>query len=64
MTENQERVEDAIDDLPTCEQTIIRMTYYLGYTQTQIAIAIGCCRQTVATRTQSALRTLRRELSE
>ena len=59
-----ERIDDAIDTLPTELATIIRLSFFDGYTQTEIAASSGCCQKTISNRIRVALAMLRKELSE
>ena len=38
-----ERIDDAIDTLPVEHATIIRLSFFDGYTQAEIAESSGCC---------------------
>ena len=59
-----ERIDDAIDTLPVEHATIIRLSFFEGYTQTEIAQSCGCSQQTISNRIRVALALLRKELSE
>jgi len=59
-----ERIDDAIDTLSLEHSTIIRLTFFEGYTQTEIAQSCGCSQQTISNRIRVALAMLRKELSE
>ena len=59
-----ERIDDAIDTLPTEHATIIRLSFFDGWTQTEIAQSCGCSQQTISNRIRVALVMLRKELSE
>jgi RNA polymerase sigma-70 factor (ECF subfamily) len=59
-----ERIDDAIDTLSLEHSTIIRLTFFEGYTQTEIAQSCGCSQQTISNRIRLALALLRKELSE
>ena len=59
-----ERIDDAIDTLSLEHSTIIRLTFFEGYTQTEIAQSCGCSQQTISNRIRVALVMLRKELSE
>jgi len=59
-----ERIDDAIDTLPVEHATIIRLSFFDGYTQAEIAQSCGCSQQTISNRIRVALAMLRKELSE
>ena len=59
-----ERIDDAIDTLSLEHSTIIRLTFFDGWTQTEIAQSCGCSQQTISNRIRLALALLRKELSE
>jgi RNA polymerase sigma factor (sigma-70 family) len=57
------QVRDIVRTLDATKRQIIVMAYYLGYTQSQIAVATGTPLGTVKTRNRDALRELRATLS-
>ena len=59
-----ERIDDAIDTLPVEHATIIRLSFFDGYTQAEIAQSFGCCQKTISNRIRAALILLRKELSD
>ena len=59
-----ERIDDALDTLPVEHATIIRLSFFDGWTQTEIAESFGCSQQTISNRIRVALVLLRKELSE
>jgi RNA polymerase sigma factor (sigma-70 family) len=59
-----ERIDDAIDSLPIEMQTIIRMSYYDGYTRPEIADMTGFSERTINRRVRAALHALRKELAD
>jgi len=59
-----ERIDDAIDTLSLEHSTIIRLTFFDGWTQTEIAQSCGCSQQTISNRIRVALAMLRKELSD
>ena len=59
-----ERIDDAIDTLSLEHSTIIRLTFFEGYTQTEIAQSCGCCQKTISNRIRVALALLRKELND
>ena len=59
-----ERIDDAIDTLPTEHATIIRLTFFDGYTYREIAQSCGCCPKTITNRIRVALAMLRKELND
>lgn len=59
-----ERIDDAIDTLSLEHSTIIRLTFFDGWTQTEIAQSFGCSQQTISNRIRVALILLRKELSD
>jgi RNA polymerase sigma factor (sigma-70 family) len=59
-----ERIDDAIDTLPVEHATIIRLSFFDGWTQAEIAQSSGCCQKTISNRIRAALVLLRKELSE
>lgn len=59
-----ERIDDAIDTLSLEHSTIIRLSFFDGYTQAEIAESCGCCQQTISNRIRAALALLRRELND
>jgi len=59
-----ERIDDAIDTLSLEHSTIIRLTFFDGWTQTEIAQSCGCSQQTISNRIRVALAMLRKELNE
>jgi RNA polymerase sigma factor (sigma-70 family) len=59
-----ERIDDALDTLPVEHATIIRLSFFDGWTQAEIAESSGCCQKTISNRIREALVLLRKELSE
>ena len=59
-----ERIDDAIDTLSLEHSTIIRLTFFDGYTQAEIAQSSGCSQQTISNRIRVALAMLRKELND
>ncbi len=59
-----ERIDDAIDTLPTEHATIIRLSFFDGWTQAEIAQSSGCSQQTISNRIRVALALLRKELND
>ena len=59
-----ERIDDAIDTLPVELAAIIRLSFFDGWTQTEIAQSCGCSQQTISNRIRAALILLRKELSD
>ena len=59
-----ERIDDAIDTLPVEHATIIRLSFFDGYTQAEIAQSSGCSEQTRANRSRGAVAMLRKELGD
>ena len=59
-----ERIDDALDTLSPEHATIIRLSFFDGYTQTEIAQSSGCSQQTISNRIRVALAMLRKELSD
>jgi RNA polymerase sigma factor (sigma-70 family) len=59
-----ERIDDAIDTLPVEHATIIRLSFFDGWTQAEIAQSSGCCQKTISNRIRAALVMLRKELSD
>jgi len=59
-----ERIDDALDTLPVEHATIIRLSFFDGWTQAEIAQSSGCSQQTISNRIRVALALLRKELSE
>ena len=59
-----ERIDDALDTLSPEHATIIRLSFFDGYTQAEIAASSGCCQKTISNRIRVALAMLRKELSE
>ena len=59
-----ERIDDALDTLPVELATIIRLSFFEGYTQTEIAESCGCSQQTISNRIRVALAMLRKELTD
>jgi RNA polymerase sigma-70 factor (ECF subfamily) len=59
-----ERIDDALDTLSLEHSTIIRLSFFDGWTQTEIAQSCGCSQQTISNRIRVALAMLRKELSD
>lgn len=59
-----ERIDDALDTLSPEHATIIRLSFFDGYTQAEIAESCGCCQQTISNRIRVALAMLRKELND
>jgi RNA polymerase sigma factor (sigma-70 family) len=59
-----ERIDDALDTLPVEYATIIRLSFFDGYTQAEIAQSSGCSQQTISNRIRAALALLRKELND
>jgi RNA polymerase sigma factor (sigma-70 family) len=59
-----ERIDDAIDTLSPEHATIIRLSFFDGYTHREIAQGCGCCPKTITNRIRLALVLLRKELSD
>jgi RNA polymerase sigma-70 factor (ECF subfamily) len=53
-----DEVRAALDNLPTTQQQVIEMAYFDGYTQSEIAVALGIPLGTVKTRTSRGLHRL------
>ena len=59
-----ERIDDALDTLPVEHATIIRLSFFDGWTQAEIAECYGCCQKTISNRIRVALALLRKELND
>ena len=59
-----ERVRRALDKLPEAQQEVIKLSYYGGLSQSEIAARLGQPLGTVKTRARLALQKLREELRE
>lgn len=59
-----ERIDDALDTLPVEHSTIIRLSFFDGWTQAEIAQSSGCCQKTISNRIRVALILLRKELTD
>jgi len=57
-------LEDAIDDLPIGQQSVLRMKYYFGMTFQQIGLSLSISSNTAASRCRYALSKLRKKLSQ
>lgn len=59
-----ERIDDALNTLSPEHATIIRLSFFDGYTQAEIAESSGCCQKTISNRIRVALALLRKELND
>ena len=62
-TMQSEQMQDLLHTLDLSKRRIIYLSYYLGYTQTQIAAETGMPLGTVKTRNRAALRELKQTIS-
>ncbi len=63
-SEDQERIDHAVSRLPEDQERVVRMTFFEGLTQTEIAARLGVPLGTVKTRVRLAFAKLRDSLAE
>jgi RNA polymerase sigma-70 factor (ECF subfamily) len=62
MSEMREIVRSALDELPPEQREVLELSYYLGFTQTEIAVRLGQPLGTIKTRTRLGMIKLREVL--
>jgi RNA polymerase sigma-70 factor (ECF subfamily) len=62
--DDQERIDQAVSGLPEDQERVVRMTFFEGLTQTEIAAKLGVPLGTVKTRVRLAFAKLRDSLAE
>jgi RNA polymerase sigma-70 factor (ECF subfamily) len=62
--EDQERIDHAVSGLPEEQERVVRMTFFEGLSQTEIAARLGVPLGTVKTRVRLAFAKLRDSLAE
>ena len=63
-SQDQERIDHAVSRLPEEQERVVRMTFFEGLTQTEIAAKLGVPLGTVKTRVRLAFAKLRDSLAE